>query len=296
VGAVEAAEIRCRAWTELGNAYRVADDLDLADQALERAAVHLPEGSRDGLLGARYLTVLASQLGARRSFREACATLDEVAGIYRRHGDEHLAGRALVMKGIFLGYGGDPEGAVRVIESGLATVDPERDRGLVFSALQSQAWFLVDCGRYSDARMALLDLRRRKLDPGGRVNELKLRWLEGHICAGLEQLDRAEQALVQVKDGFTEAGLRFKAALAGLELGAVRLRQNHYAEAVAAVLESTDVFLSLRIEREVMASVVLLRKAGELRTLTLGFLNKVIETLHHAERDPNARPQPAVEP
>jgi tetratricopeptide (TPR) repeat protein len=283
-GAREVADLRCRAWTELGNAYRVADELDLADQALDRARDHFVLGTRDELLEARLFDVLASQFAARRFFDLACDILDIVAEIYRRRGDEHLAGRALIMKGIFTGYEGDAEEAVRTIRSGLSTVDDQRDPGLVFTALQSQAWFLVDCGRFRDARFVLWDLRQRNLDIGGRLGELKVRWLEGHIFVGLEQLDRAEQALGQVKEGFEEAGLRFKAALAGLELGAVWLRQGRFDEAIAVVLECTDVFFSLGIHREAAASVFMLQKAGKMRNLTLTLLDHVIKSLHKLER------------
>src|SRR5436305_9590873 len=34
IGTREAADLRCRAWTELANAYRVADELDRAEEAL----------------------------------------------------------------------------------------------------------------------------------------------------------------------------------------------------------------------------------------------------------------------
>jgi len=196
------------------------------------------------------------------------------------------------MKGIFLGYRGNTEEAVLLIQDGLASVDESRDPRLVFSALQSKAWFLVDCGRYREARRTLFDLRRRGLDPGGRVNELKLRWLEGHIQVGMEELGRAELTLQEVRQGFEEAGLGYKAALAGLELGAVWLRQRRLDEAEKLVLECADVFIFLRIQREALASVLVARKAAETRCLTLGLLQQVIDLLHRTERDPSARLEP----
>jgi hypothetical protein len=281
---------------ELGNAYRVADQLDQADEALNRATELFLLGTRNDLLGARFFDVLASQYTARRAFDPACNALDIVASIYRRHGDEHLAGRALIMKGIFTGYRGDAENAVRSIESGLASINEKLDPRLAFSAIQSHAWFLVDCGRLREAQSALRDLRGRNLDPGGLVNELKVLWLEGHIHEGLDELAEAEQALIVVKQGFTETGLPYKAALAGLELGAVWLRQNRAEDAVRVVLESTDVFLSLQIQRELFASVLMLRKAAEMKYLNLTLLRRVIDFLYRPERDPRARPYPEMEP
>jgi tetratricopeptide (TPR) repeat protein len=290
------ADLRCRAWVELANAYRVADQLDQADTALSRATELFLLGTRDDLLGARFFDILASQYVARRLFDPACNALDLVSQIYQRHGDTHLAGRALIMKGIFTGYRGEAEEAISLIQRGLSSINGQRDPGLVLAATQSQARFLVDCGRFQDARLALQDLRRRKLDIGGRVNELKVRWLEGQISMGLEELDNAERALIEVKQGFGETGLTYKAALAGLELGAVWLRQGRAEDAARAVLESTDVFLSLQIQREFVASILMLRKAVEMNYLNLALLRQVIDFLYKPERDPRARPYPEMEP
>jgi tetratricopeptide (TPR) repeat protein len=287
IGVQELADLRCRAWMELGNAYRVADELDRATDALGRAAILLGQGAKDDFLGARLFTVQASLYAACRHFDVACTAQDLAAGIYQGLGDEHLAGRALIMKGIFTGYRGDAGEAVRIIEQGLSRLDETRDPGLVFSALQNQAWLLVDCGRFQDAQRTLWNLRDSMRAVGGRVNELKVRWLEGHIFVGLKQPDNAERALQQVKQGFEETGLPYKSALAGLELAAVLLRRDRLEDAAELAVECTGTFLSLGIHREAIASLLVLRKAAETRCLTLSLLQQVIDALHRAERDPN---------
>ncbi|HSS47340.1 MAG TPA: hypothetical protein VLX28_00205 [Thermoanaerobaculia bacterium] len=281
-GAGELADLRCRAVIELGNAYRVADELDPAEAALQRATELFLQGTKDDLLGARLFDVQASLYAARRHFDLALTSLSIVADVYRRHGDEHLAGRALISKGIYAGYKGDAEEAVRLIAEGLSSLDAGRDPGLVSSSVQTKAWFLVDCGRFLEARAALRDLDGRDL--GGRVNELKVRWLEGHIAAGLHELDQAESALRQVKAGFEEIGLGYKAALVGLELGAVWLQQERLEAAEGMALECTDRFLAMGIQRELLASILVLRKAAETRCLTLALLRQVIGTLEEGER------------
>ena len=294
IGTREAADLRCRAWAELANAYRVADELDWAQDALDRATSHLVLGTQNEFLVSRFLDVVASYFAARRHFGLAGSTLDIVAAVYQRLGDDHLAGRALIIKGIFIGYSGSAEEAVHGIQQGLSTVDARRDPGLVFSALQSQSRFLVDCGRFLEARQALSSLRQRRLDIGGRMNELKVRWLEGQISVGLEEFDHAEQALADVKQGFEEAGLGYKAALAGLELGAVWLRQGRFQDAERIVLTCADAFLSLQIRRELMAAILLLRQAAEARYLSLSALQRVISLLREEDRD--SKTPPLVEP
>ncbi|HTG35891.1 MAG TPA: hypothetical protein VLB76_23440 [Thermoanaerobaculia bacterium] len=283
LGASAVADLQCRAWMEVGNAYRVADDLAAAERALGTATERYLKGTQDETLAARLFSVQASLLGDSRRFDLAETALDLVYTIHRRRGDDHEAGRALLKKGIFAGYQGSSEAAVQLIEQGLGLLDEERDPRLVFQALHNLARLLHDAGQLREARMALWKAKTRGLDAGGRVNELKVRWLEGQINADLGELERAEPALREVKEGFEAAGLGYKAALAGLELGSVLLRQGHSETAVREVLASANVFISLGISREAAASVLLLQKALERQIVDSALLKYVITLLHRSE-------------
>jgi tetratricopeptide (TPR) repeat protein len=277
------ADLQCRALVELGNAFRVNDDLVRADLTLGEATELFLQGTEDELLASRLFSVQASLLGDSRRFDLAETALDLVFAIHRRRGDRQQAGRALVKKGIYAGYQGNTEDALLLIEQGLELVDEERDPRLVYLALHNQARLLLDAGQLREARIALWKAKARGLDPGGRVNELKVRWLEGQINAALGELERAEAALAEVKRGFQEEGLGYKAALAGLELGAVRLRQAQSEAAAREILGAADVFVSLGIGREAGASVLLLRQAAEQRILDSALLDYVLGMLRRAE-------------
>lgn len=277
------ADLQCRVWVELGNAYRVNDDLARADSALGQATELFLEGTEDELLAVRLFNVQASLLGDARRFDLAETALDLVFAIHRRRGERHLAGRALVRKGIFAGYHGDTQEALLLTEQGLELIEEERDPRLVYLALHNQARLLLDAGQVREARIALWKAKARGLDAGGRVNELKIRWLEGQINAALGELDRAEAALREVKQGFQAAGLGYKGALAGLELGAVELRQGRPEAAAQEILAAADVFITLGIGREASASVLLLRQAAEKRILDAALLDYVLSLLRRAE-------------
>lgn len=283
------ADLQCRAWIDLGNAYRVADELTEAELALGRATQLYLEGTQDELLAARLFDIQASLLGASRRFGLAEMALDLVFTIYRRAGEEYLAGRALISKSMCVGYQGRAEQAIELIEQGLTLVDEDRDPHLIFLARHNQARLLVDCGKLRDARIALWTLKARGIDAGGRINELKVRWLEGQINAGLGELERAETALLEVMLGFEEVDLPYKAALAGLELGLVMFRRGQTDRAIEEVLAAVQVFQTLGIAREVSASVLLLRKAIDRELLDIALLEYVIDQLHRAE---NARGGP----
>jgi tetratricopeptide (TPR) repeat protein len=285
-GARQVADLRCRGWAELANAYRVADRLSEAEEALEIAAECQVEGTGDAVLGARLLEVQASLDADRRRFPEALATLDAVRAVHLRNGDRHLAGRALLKKGLYAGYDCDPEQAILLLEEGLALIDRERDPELVFGAMHNLARSLMECGRPQEAR----ELVRSNHfgDTGGRVNRLKVLWLEAQIDAALGDLDRAEAVLEQVFNGFEEIGLRYKAAVAGLELAAVHLRQGRMNEARRRALSAVEVFSRLGIGRELMATLLVLRDAFERQAATVALLESVVVRLARLEREPSA--------
>jgi tetratricopeptide (TPR) repeat protein len=277
------ADLRCRAWVELGNAHRVADNFSAAERALGRATELYLEGTQDEVLAARLFTVQASTLGDCRRFDLAETALDLVFTIHRRRGDDHEAGRALLKKGIFAGYRGNTEQALQLVEQGLGLLDEEREPALVFLALHNQARFLLDAGQLRAARMALWKAKARGLHPGGRVIQLKVRWLEGQINAALGELERAEAAFREVKDGFLESKLVYKAALVGLELGALLLRGARTEHAAREILAAADTFMALGINREVSASVLLLRGAAEQRIVDSGLIEYVADQLRRSE-------------
>ncbi len=189
LGQEAVADLRCRAWMELGNAHRVADDLSSAEEALGQATYLYLQGSQDDLLAARLFDIYGSLLGNRRRFDLAATALDIVFAIYHRYGDYHLAGKALITKGLYAGYDGNSGQSVQLIEQGLLLIDEERDPRLFLIALYNQAHAFMGCGQLREARIALWKLKARVLDFDGRLNELKIRWLEGQINAGLGELD-----------------------------------------------------------------------------------------------------------
>ena len=101
-----AADFQARAWVEVGNAHRVNEQFELAEAALGHGQRFLDEGSGDLLLLARLADVKASLRSDQRRLGEALDLLEVVHDLYLRAGDRHLAGRALISKGIISNYDG----------------------------------------------------------------------------------------------------------------------------------------------------------------------------------------------
>lgn len=283
-------DLQCRAWVELGNAYRVADQLVESEGALARAAQLFLQGTRDDLLEARMYDVQASLFCSSRRFKESFEALDTVEAIHRRRGDLHLAGRALISKGLYASYKGDSEQAVYFIAQGLTLIEQDRDPRLAFAGTHNLARALAGCGRYREAMTVLFKIRGQAEEMGGRVNALKVRWLEAEILFGLRKLDLAERMLLKVREGFEGASLPYKAALASLELALVYQEQGRHDETRATALEALDRFVALKIPQEALMSVLMLRRAFEMGTAQGGaLLRTVIEFLKRAEDDPTVK-------
>jgi tetratricopeptide (TPR) repeat protein len=283
-GAQRLADLRARAWGELANACRVADRLREAKRAFGKAFAFVQKGTGDPLLKACLLDLEASFFGTLREFASAQDRLDLVPELYRQAGEPHLAGRTLITRAVYLAYSGNPEEALRLHQEGLGLIDKEREPDLVVTALHNQLSLLIDLDRFRKAQRLLFENRER-FQSCGRISGLKLRWLEGEISYGLEKWPSAEIAFREVQEGFRQAGLGFAHALMCLYLAMALLRQGRLGEAEGEVLAASKVFFSLKIHREILGSVLLLKEAAEMRRLTVAILENEVRHIRRAEME-----------
>ncbi|MEA2602598.1 MAG: hypothetical protein QOF89_3590 [Acidobacteriota bacterium] len=285
----QVADFQARAWGELGNSLRAADDLWEAQSAFERAFDVLEHGTGATALMARLHDLHASLLGTQRRFELAFLALDIVRDLYLEMGDTHSAGRVLMKKAIYLQYSGQPEEALKVHQRGTAWIEEARDPELPLMALHNQLSILVDCGRFREAKRLLFRNRHRG-HRAGRVQCLKLVWVEGRVRYGLGELASAGPLLLEAKQGFEETGLRFAAAMASLDTAMVRMRQDRIAEAEALVTEAAAVFTALGIHQEALNAVKLLQETFERRKATAVLLERTVAFLRELEKNPDAYP------
>ncbi len=280
------ADLRIRALAEYANAYRVNEEFDEAEEKFAQAALLYEQRSGDPLVMARVLDLLASLRTSQRQLPEAIDLLDTVHGLYRECGERHLAGRALISQGICTHYDGRPEDAVKLFRKGIAVLEPERDPQLVVHGQESLLHALVDCGKLKEARRLLLESGLRRKLAGEPVNLLKLRWVEGKISAGLGSLDQAEATFVEVREAFLQRGMEYDAALLGLELMEVWLRQGRSAEVREMAEEVHDTFDELKVQREARYAVRFLESACRQELATPILVQKVVGFLRRLEWTP----------
>jgi tetratricopeptide (TPR) repeat protein len=284
-------DLRARTEIELANALRVNDRFAEAEAALERAEVWLAQGSGDLSLSARLCDVKASLCDDLRRLPEALELLDEAGRLYTEIGDLHLAGRAIVSRARVVYSAGYPAEAVRLLEEGMALLDRDRDPGLGHSCAQALIGYLVESGDYRRAGTLLMESGLGEAFAGEPLNRLRLRWVEARIFAGNGRLERAELIFKQVRSGFQEHGLEYDAALAGLDLAAVWLRQggkDTHVHVLAA--EMTETFRRLDLPtRDAWAALHMLKLTCEDKTVTRDLVERIRRFLARYQLDPRQR-------
>jgi len=284
-------DLRTRAWAHLGNARRIAADFLGAEQALATAESHLAEGSADPLEEARVLDFKASLCSDRGRFEEAAELIDVVIEIYEEIRDPHRHGRALISKGIFLGYAGRPEEAVTLISDGLARIDRGIDRNreprLELMAHHNLAWFLNDCGRSDEAGELLRSSHDLYQDFPDVWTGVRRTWLEGRIALGQGRPDEAEAALRAAKESFLAQGIGYEAAMVTLDLASLYLQQGRSAEVKSLAREMLPLFVAQDVHRHAASALAAFQQAVELDRVTPRLAREVAAYLMRARRNPD---------
>jgi len=287
-GRLPVADLRALAWAELASAYRVSNELHQADRAMNRAVYWSRRGSRSDLLLARVADQLGSLLAYQRRFPEGRKLLAIVHRIHAEAGNRHLAGRALINQGNLAAWDQSPAEAVILLRRGLDLLEPDRDPQLEIQTLWNMLNALVRLGHFRSARRLLW---RSRTVLAGTVESHRLRWTEGRILAGLADFPRAEAAFQQARTGFAEQEQVYPAALVGLDLATLWARQGRVGEVFDLAEEMIATFRALRIAREAVATLIVLKRACHYRGgRVLQVIEIAADLLQHLERQP-ARPR-----
>ncbi len=283
-GAQHVADLMACAWAGLANAQRISDQLPLAEIALKEAFLAYHKGTRSPRLRARLAEISASLLCDQREFPSAFCVLDLAYSLYMRNDASHDAGRVLITKGLHTGYTGDPEEGIRLLARGLCLIDRDRDPRLPFQTLHNILLFRVDLREFKTARRQIWDMRPLYDFHGDRIAQVKLRWIEGKVFAGLGEIDRATRAFEQAKEGFLERGMNYDAALVSFDLAAIWLREGKRDKVRQLLQEMLETFRARYVARETIAALIMLRDAADRNELSLDLL-EMIGALFHTFKD-----------
>ncbi len=289
-------DLRARALATRGNARRIGGDLGGAEGDLAAAAELLGEGTADPLEEAFVLQRVACLRMDRRQFPEAMRAFDGALALYRLTGETHAVGRTLIDKGLASGYAGDPDAAIRLIESGLARLDPARDPRTALAAKHNLALFRCERGDLDRATSLVKELLPLYAARRERLSLLRLRWLEGKLAQAQRRLPQAEEAFLEVQSAFLERQLGYDAALVTLDLAQVYLEQGRIADLQLLAAQVLPVFCSLDIHREALVALTLFKRAVDMQEVTLRWIHELSAYLELARSNPKLSFQPPARP
>jgi len=293
-GAAFLLDLRARAWAELGNAYRVNERFARAEAAVEEARSLLEHGTGDRTIEARLDEIEASLRKDRRQLPEAHRLLDKVHRAWLALGDYHLAGRALVLKGVVFGVGSEPLQAARILHRAIELLDPSRDPHLFAAAHHDLLASLVEAGRFAEAGRILFKSDLRRLFADDPLSLLRLRWLDAKILAARGRSEDAERVFREVRASFIDSGLEYLAGVAGMDLAAVLLRQGKKAEARDLSWEIYAAFRRVDVDPQAVLAVKSFEAASRMEVATAPMAERVGSFLGLLQRSPGLRFDPAL--
>jgi tetratricopeptide (TPR) repeat protein len=257
LGMAGVAAMQARALGEMANALRVAGRVDEAEEVFEQA-FDREDDFYDPHLASHLLQMRATLYGRTGDPAFAVTLLGLVIRFYDEQKDTHLGGRARIAQSIYVARAGEKEAALELNLEGLKRVDRERDPALVMAALHNRLLLLLKLGRKEEARETARSCAG--FDTAGPV-ALRLRWLEGTILQSLGELEDAEQALRQSRDGLSALGLKVFTAMASLDLSATLLLQDRFQEAQTESSTAEKILLGLENRKEFFPALLLLEAA-----------------------------------
>ena len=293
-GAESIEDLRARAWAYLGNIHRVRFEFREAQDAFDRALLHLRRGTREPWELAVWLDLKASLLRSQRHFDDAMRLLKRSLVLFLAVGDRHRAGRTLISMDNVLHRAGQPEKGIPLLYQALDLIDPDQDLRLLFSAKHNLIDNLVDAGRYMEAQRLLVQARslyRRFDEPAFRNRR---RWVEGKIARGLGQMEQAERFLLAARIGFQEQDASYDGALVCLELAGLYAEQGRTAEMKQLAEEMVPIFSSRKIHREALAALALWCQAVKTETAGAELAAQVASAIRRGRDEQMAPAQETV--
>jgi tetratricopeptide (TPR) repeat protein len=287
-------DLRARAWAYIGNAHRVRFELREAQDALDRALLHLRQGTREPWERAVWLDLKASLLRAQRQFDEAMKLLKRALVLFLAVGDRYRAGRTLISMDHVLYCAGQAEKGIPLLYQALDLIDPEQDARLLFSAKHNLIDNLADAGRHMEAQRLLMQTRslyHRFDEPAFRNRR---RWVEGKIARGIGQPERAEELLLKARTGFQEQDAAYEIALVSLELAGLYAEQGRTAEIKRLAEEMVPIFSSRQIHREALAALALWCQAVQTETAGAELAAQVASAIRRSREEQSPEGQTSV--
>lgn len=271
-------DLAIRAQAHRANALRAAGQLAEAEAIFRRVAKGLSNAA-DPLLKAEVLRLVSSLEKDRRQFADAQNKLQRALELYRSVDDSALQGRTLLLQASLAWQQGNAEEAIEILNGSLDLLAEDTHPPTMLYARHNLATYLCTSGRYSEARERLREAAPLYEQFASPWTELRRRWVESKIALGLGETEAGEALLDQVRRGFLDQGNPYDAAMVTLDLVLVYLEQGRHGEIYQQATELIEVFRTLGVEREALASLLVLQEAARREAVSRKLVEQLVARL-----------------
>ena len=263
-GDANLADLRARAWAQYGNALRISGRPKEAEEAFTTAQGYRVAGTGDPRLYAWMLEKITPLVTLQSRFEDALRMSGEAGAIYSELGERHLLASTLVQRATATLYSGKADRAVEILNRAILLVDSHEDPYLLLVARHNLARCYIELDLPEEALAVLCEARSLYQEHPDPLILLRASWQEGMLLREIGHFHNAEAVLLRARQGFTEQGLAYEAALVCVDLAKVYLKLGR-TEAVRQVISyATPTFEAMRFDQDALA---LLDVLHELRAL-----------------------------
>jgi tetratricopeptide (TPR) repeat protein len=273
------------AWTQLGNANKVLARFRAADNAFGQAKQHVDNGSGDPDLLANFWELFAGLRRNQRRFAEAADALNQSQKYRERTGIVEGLAKCFICQAINYGYMAEFEKAVEQAQKAVRILPGDADPKLIYSAVHTLVFNLVDAGRPAEAAECLLeaeDLLDSQSDP---LLAAKRTWLRGHLDVGLG-LPTAEVHFKKSARAFARHDMHYEQAHVLLELGLFYCANNRDEDLCETIDAILPVFRVLGIRREALMCRLLERVPRQRREIQRATLLRIMLLIRNSPAPP----------
>jgi len=277
-------ELHARALAHRGNAFRVAGDVQAADnsflalhQFLSRQGLQLDDLSPD------VASLEASLRYDQGRFQEAAELLDTAVQLAQVSGDTVQLARFLVQRGDVHRFNEHLDEAQRDLRQALSLLDPEQETHLFLCGVGNYGLYLCEAGEHHEAARLLErheDLFRRNDEPW---LYLRTEILRAKIAHGLGRGAEAERCYLAARDGFAERDLPFHAALISLDLAQLYVEEGRSRELAELAAWMVAVFESRELPARANVALMLFQQAVAAKQVTVEALRGLRSCLEQAQ-------------
>ncbi len=280
------ANLWAQGWTALGHVQCHANDFKAAEQSFTTAEGFLEKGGRDPLVEVELLCMKAVMHRDQRDFATAFALLDQARERCQPSSHPEMLAQILVRRSAVHFESGEPAATIPDLLEALRLLEDSPAVILKGTAYQALAAVYETLGRYQEAAETVPLARKWLLSAGGRLDAIRLRWLEGRLERGLGRYEMAEVALNEAHQAFLEAEDPWDAALVSLDLAELYALQQRGPELRSLSARLAPLFDSMLLHREALAALRIFRRALETDDVTASLIEETRQQVTRARVHP----------